>query len=129
MSESMPPGSAGEGPDSPHVLAVTECEDRMEVQGRVVRRHFWRRLLPGVGVTSYMAASVATGLGTPALVVTAVFAAFTAREALTFRTNLSRLRALEAELASLKAGGSASVGRTPPGSGSTHHRWTPSSRK
>lgn len=52
MAASIPPASEREPPDSPHVLAVSECEDRLEVQARVVRRHFWRRLLPGVGVMS-----------------------------------------------------------------------------
>lgn len=101
LAASIPPASEREPPDSPHVLAVSECEDRLEVQTRVVRRHFWRRLLPGVGVMSYMGVSTALGLGTPFLVMTVVFGLFTAREALTFRKNLAGLRALESELALL----------------------------
>lgn len=84
-----------------HELAVTECQDRLEVAGRVVRRHFWRRLLPALGVTSYMAVSAAVGLGTPAAIMAGVFGLFAGREAVRFRKNLTRLRDLEGELASL----------------------------
>ena len=88
----------------PHGLAVSDCRDRLEAEHRVVRRHFWRRLLPGVGVTSYLAVSTAVGVGGPVLWFTVGFGLLTAREAVRFRSNLVRLRALEAELAALTAG-------------------------
>jgi len=96
------PAPTGEdAPAIPHALVVSECQDRLEVQGRIVRRHFWRRLLPGVGVTSYMLVSVAVGPSAPALIVTGLFGLFTAREVVKFRSNLTTLRGREAELATL----------------------------
>lgn len=89
---------------APHGWAVAECQDRLEVESRLIRRHFWRRLLPSIGVTSYAAVSVVTGAGAPVAIVTAMFGLVTGREALVFRKNLARLRAVELELASLKEG-------------------------
>lgn len=90
-----------EGQEPPHAWAVAECQDRLEVESRIVRRHFWRRLLPGVGITSYAAASIVLGAGTPVLVLMAMFGLLTAREAVVFRKNLARLREVEHELLSL----------------------------
>lgn len=62
----------------------------------MVRRHFWRRLLPCIGVTTYMGIiAFSADLGAPALAAAAAFGLLTAREALRFRENLDRLRALE----------------------------------
>lgn len=100
----MPPPTPSQSTpfESPRSFAVAECEDRLALQGVVVRRHFWRRVLPSVGVTSYMAVSVVMGLGTPALVATGVFVVLSLREAARFREKLVRLRGLEAELVSLR---------------------------
>lgn len=97
--------------DVPHALVVSECQDRLEVESRIVRRHFWRRLLPGVGITSYAAVSIALGAGTPVVILMAMFGLFTAREAVVFRENLARLRDTELELAALTGtgGGTASA--------------------
>lgn len=111
MSESSQNPPRPEEKDTPLGLALSDCQDRLDVQGRLVRRHFWRRLLPGIGITSYAAVTVALGAGTPVVMVMAISGLFTVREALVFRRNLSRLRDTEVELAELtsSSGGDSSA--------------------
>ena len=103
------PGSeAVESPhEVPHAFAVSDCRDRMVAQAAVVRRRFWRRLLPGVGITAAMVSSVIAGVGSSAAVVAIGFGVLTLREGLTFRRNLARLRELEDELQELRDMGEA----------------------
>lgn len=101
---SGPPSPPEAGSQEPHAFALSRCQDELDVMVRVVRRHFWRRLLPGLGITTYMVVYALVGVPSAAWMLAAGFGGFTAFEALKFRGNLKKLRALENELEELERG-------------------------
>lgn len=93
-----------EGERARHALALSECEDELALRERAARRHQRFALLPGVGVTTFWVTASLLGVGSPAGVLSAIFAIVTAREGKKQYDHQVGLRSCRARLQALRSG-------------------------